>query len=181
MKRIIWVFLMLMIPVFSSAAFAEMPEALKGTWVVDAKATEAFLKRFPPANAEQWLPKTTSDMFQRIYDFDGEVIAASTYAGDRKLIYRPLSQESGNKRYISEEGGRDDILIVSIVNEKNITISSSRNQFMGAFFWKRIKLDPGARENDGKLATEESKSAIQDFMRILNVTPGAAVNTGAAQ
>ena len=177
MKKITWIFLMLAMQVLSTTAFAEMPEALKGTWAVDAKATEAFLKKFPPANAERWLPKVTSDMFQRIYDFDNGVITASTYLGDKKSIYRPLSQQSDNKKYISEEGGRDDVLIVTIVNESNIVISSSRNQFIGGFFWKRAKLNPDAREQDGKLAAEASKIAIKDFMQILNPTPDPAGNT----
>ena len=49
MKKVIRVFLgLVIIHALSSTALAETPETLKGTWVVDAKATEEFLKSSPP-------------------------------------------------------------------------------------------------------------------------------------
>jgi|GEM_PF-3041590 len=159
---------LMLVNVLSSVALAEVPESLKGTWIVDAKATEERLKqsipKWTPANA-QLFSALFGYTFGIILDFDSKSIAASMHLGGKVSTYQLISEQNGHIKYISERDKGDE-WIVSVVNDKNILIKSPKNQIMDLYLWKQVKLDPKDRRNDLASALEAYKTIIANIKDI---------------
>lgn len=184
MKKITWVLLTTMaIYALSSSASAETttvtPEKLKGTWIVDAEATESHLKNspLPQKDSEKFLDMSAI-MFQLIYDFDGGLVTVYIYNGDKRSTYRIYQQQDNQIKYFSDEkqDASDSFLTVTTINDRNISISSSQNTITGYFLFKRVKLDPKTRMQDAKLAMDAWKVAIQNIARVFTIS-NPAVNS----
>ncbi|MBY0249094.1 MAG: sel1 repeat family protein [Nitrospiraceae bacterium] len=164
------ILMMVLLQALHSTTFAQSPHALKGTWVVDMKATEGLLKNSPPSSQDlQWISVSSGLMFQMIYEFTDSAIAVSAYTLEKKLMYQLLPRQDNKLRYVSEvkQAGRDDILIVNIISDENISISSSQSPATKYFLLKRVKLDPTMRAEDGKRAFEAWKVWAPDIASIL--------------
>jgi ankyrin repeat protein len=164
------ILMMVLLHTLHSATFAQTPQTLKGSWVVDIKATEELLKNSPPSPQDlQWISLSSGLMFQMIYEFTDTAIAVSAYTSEKKSMYQLLPGQDNKLRYVSEikQTGRDDIWIVNIISDERISISSSQNPATKYFLLKRAKLDPTMRAEDGKRAFEAWKvwaQAIAPFL-----------------
>lgn len=159
---------LMLVNALSSVALAEVPESLKGTWIVDAEATEERLKQSIP----KWTPENTQIFsalfgytFGIILDFDSNSIAASMHLGGKISTYKLLSEQNGHIKYISELDKKDE-WIVSIVNDKNLIIKSTKNPIFDQYLWKQAKLDPKNRRNDLAIALEAYKTTIANIKDI---------------
>lgn len=164
------ILMMVLLHALHSATFAQSPQTLRGTWVVDIKATEGLLKNSPPPSQDlQWVLMSSGLMFQMIYEFTDSAIAVSAYTLEKKLMYQLLPGQDNKLRYVSEmkQAGRDDIWIVNIISDENISISSSQSPATKYFLLKRVKLDPTMRAEDGKRAFEAWKVWAQDMAPFL--------------
>lgn len=164
------ILMMVFLHTLHSATFAQTPQTLKGTWVVDIKATEEIFKNSPPPPQDlQWISLSSGLMFQMIYEFTDSAIAMSAYTLEKKLMYQLLPGQDNKLRYVSEvkQTGLDDIWIVNIISDEHISISSSQSPATKYFILKRVKLDPNRRAEDGKRAFEAWKVWAQDMAPIL--------------
>lgn len=169
-KTVSMILMMVLLHTLHSATFAQTPQTLKGTWVVDIKATGELLKNSPLSPQDlQWISLSSGLMFQMIYEFTDSTIAMSAYTSEKKLMYQLLPGQDNKLRYVSEikQTGRDDIWIVNIISDEHISISSSQSPATKYFLLKRVKLDPNKRAEDGKRAFEAWKvwaQAIAPFL-----------------
>ena len=164
------ILMMVFLQTLQSVPFAQTPQTLKGTWMVDIKATEEFFKSSPPPPQDlQWISLSSGLMFQMIYEFTESAIAISAYTSEKKLMYQLLPGQDNTLRYVSEikQAGRDDIWIVKIISDEHISISSSQSPATKYFLLKRVKLDPSMRAEDGKRAFEAWKVWAQAMAPIL--------------
>ena len=144
-------------------AWAEMPDELKGSWVLDASATEEHLKTSPRWKAEdaKYLPTVLKRMSQFLFEFEESAIV-STMRGRQQIIPVVLKENSGNG-YVFEGRVRDQslTLTVSFVDDQTINIRSSASDDMDYFLWKRGELASGAGPSDESLATEIMEKATK--------------------
>lgn len=164
------VLIMVILLTLDSVTFAQMPQTLEGTWVVDIKATGELLKNSPPSPQDlQWISLSSGLMFQIIYEFTGGAITMGAYTLQKKLMYQLLPGEDDKLRYVSKikQAGRDDIWVVNIISDEHISISSSLSPATKYFLLKRVKLDPNTRAEDVKRAFEAWKEWAQDMAPIL--------------
>jgi ankyrin repeat protein len=158
------ILMMVLLHTLHSVTFAQTPQTLKGTWVVDIKATEELLKSSPPPPQDlQWISLSSGLMFQMIYEFTDSAIAMSAYTSEKKIMYQLLPGQDNTLRYVStiKQAGRDDIWIVNTISDAHISISSSQSPATKYFLLKRVKLDPNMRAEDGKRAFEAWKVWVQ--------------------
>ena len=164
------ILMMVFLHTLHSATFAQTPQTLKGTWVVDIKATEELFKNSPPPSQDlQWISLSSGLMFQMIYEFTDSAIAISAYTSEKKLLYQLLPGQDNKLGYVSEikQAGRDDIWLVNIISDEHISISSSQSPATKYFILKRVTLDPNMRAEDGRRAFEAWKVWAPNMASIL--------------
>ncbi|MCG8436122.1 MAG: hypothetical protein MJA83_19050, partial [Gammaproteobacteria bacterium] len=63
----------------TTVASSEMPERLKGSWILNAGATENFMRTSPKwgPDAEKYLPRILERMSHYMFEFEDGVITAS--------------------------------------------------------------------------------------------------------
>ncbi|MBW2664449.1 MAG: hypothetical protein JRD93_21350 [Deltaproteobacteria bacterium] len=165
MKRIEHVLMALVIVVISATpVLAEMPKSLQGTWIIDAEATETYIKTSPKWKAEdaKYLPTIMKRMSQVVYEFDDDSITVSM-RGKKQPLQVALKQ-SEKKSYIFEGNVGDKVftLTVSITDEGNLNIRSSATDDMDYYLWKRGQPDNKAEVDDKKLAIELMKKSLEN-------------------
>lgn len=171
-----------------TSAVADTPSKLNGAWIVDAKATEDFVVGAPlPPNADklaQWFGLASGYMALFTYEFEGDVVTASAYRGNRVLEYQRISEQGSETKYVLKEtsGSKARTLTVSILNNGNIRIIPSEAPEMGYLLWKRGQL------KTEKVTPEEVMAAanvwiasVQTIVKALNRPPGPSINTDAAR
>lgn len=160
--RALVVLAILSLPV--TAAWAEMPRELKGSWILDASATEERLKTSPKWTAEdaKYLPIVLKRMSQFLFEFEEDAIVSSM-RGQRQIVPVVLKESSG-ERYVFEGKmpDRTMTLTVSFVDDRTINIRSSETDDMDYFLWKRGHLTGEAGPDDEALATEIMERALKD-------------------
>ena len=127
-----------------STAFADMPEALKGDWVIDAPASEVHMQTSPKWKPEdaQYLPMIMNRMAQVRYAFAGDTITVSMRGKQQPL---PVTlAKSEDKRWIFEglAGEQTVTLTVSLNEAGNMNIRSSATDDMDYYLWKRAETAP---------------------------------------
>ena len=146
-----------------TTAWAEMPNELKGSWILDAPATEEHLKTSPQWKAEdaKFLPTILKRMSQFLFGFEEDAIV-STMRGRQQVIPVELKEKSGHT-YVFEGKVRDQTitLTVSFVDDRTISIRSSASDDMDYFLWKRGQLAEEAGPSDASLATEILEKATK--------------------
>lgn len=118
--------------------------SLEGTWTIDSKATENFVKSSsPPSFGVTWLAKwfksSAKSLALRTYKFDGDTISASAYGVDNKIEFQLTSQRGTEKRYspTTISNGSVNSLTVSLLKDGNIIIVPSGEPEMAYVLWKR--------------------------------------------
>jgi hypothetical protein len=152
--------------VFSVSAIAQVPIELSGTWVIDARQTEEYLKKVgPPPNHADWLPSFLLRMCVSTMTFDGETMTwdgigpapfGETFRlkpqGEKKLTYG-----------ITSSDGKEDTLIISFRGEGHITVKSVKMEFMEYGVWKRgRRSSPEMGEADFKEVFASCSSALNN-------------------
>lgn len=126
----------------SYACRAQMPDTLEGSWILDVEATQAYVKSSPKwkeADAKH-LPMVLKRMSQVSYVFEGDAITISARGSAQKL---PVTRKSSKApAYVFEgEKGDDSVrLTVTISEEGNMNIRSSKTDDMDYYLWKRGNL-----------------------------------------
>ncbi|HUW46672.1 MAG TPA: hypothetical protein VMW50_12860 [Dehalococcoidia bacterium] len=178
-------FVLVMICALPLTALAEMPENLKGTWVIDAKKTEDLLKKVsPPPKDAGFMAGIIGFWFQVLLEFDDEGLTVSAYTGARSMRYRFVSSQIEKAEYVLEspQNTGNDTLTVTSLGEKSINIKSSKSPYMDLCAWKHTNpLDPKAKVESARLAIETWKATMQSIAPVISATPNSAVNTDAAQ
>ena len=151
---------------FSLAAMGQVSKELNGTWVIDAKQTEEFLKRVGPTpNNAEWLPAIVLRQCVTTMTFEGDTMTMDPISSapmaqsfrlepqqDRKLTYTIRTADGGK-----------DTLTISFLNEENITVKSAKVGLDEYGVWKRGK-QPNRQtaENDFKQAFDTCASALKN-------------------
>jgi hypothetical protein len=133
---------------FATTVPAEMPEAIKGTWVIDAEASEAQMKTSPKWKAEdaQYLPRIMERMALVRYLFEGDTITVSMRGKEQPM---PVTLKTSNeKKWIFEgQAGEQTVtLTVSLNDQGCMNIKSSATDDMDYYLWKRGNPEPAAEE-----------------------------------
>lgn len=153
MSRIWIVMGALMILAFSTTAtLAEMPEELKGTWILDAQATEHYIMTSPKWKPEtaKYLPTIMERMSYYVFEFDEGVIIASRRAKKETL---PVAlKENDKKKYVFKGEIRNQTITMTVtfVNDTTINIRSSATDDMDYYLWKRGRLDKNRISKDDR-------------------------------
>lgn len=146
-----------------TGARAEMPEELKGSWTLDASATEENLKTSPQWTAEdaKYLPTIMKRMSQFVFEFEEDAIVSSR-RGKQQILPVVLKENSG-EMYVFEGTIRDErvTVTVSFVDDRTINIRSSATDDMDYYLWKRGRLTDKAGADDTSLALEVMKKALE--------------------
>jgi hypothetical protein len=157
---------------------------LNGTWILDAKATENLIVNSPlPLDADKlakWFGLGASYMCAFTYEFRGDEAIASAYRG-RQGKYRLLSRQGSEIRFTLQnatESPVDDILTVTILNDRNIKIVHSSSPEMRILLWKRgqLKTDQST-PSDVQAAVDAWLVSIQHILNFLNAAPNPARNS----
>jgi hypothetical protein len=150
------------IPLLSTAA--EMPKALKGTWILDAKATEAFIQTSPRWKPEdgKYLPMIMKRMSQVLYTFKDDSIIAAMRGKDQALPISSVKRD-GNS-YVFEGEARGKAVTLTIIPKKDgmINIRSSAHNDMDYYVWKRGTLPKEEGPSDSALVVDVIKESMKE-------------------
>lgn len=156
--------------VISSVAFADVPDSIKGTWVLDAKATEEYIKnsspKLEPKEAE-WFPLFLGYSFGIILNFNNNVLTITTYHGDKSSPpYQLISQQDDQMKYIFK-GDKNDLWTVSVINNgKSINIKAAKTPSFEFCLWKRVKFDSKTKNYYAKSVLEDYKTMIENIKSV---------------
>lgn len=148
----------------ATEALAEMPQELKGSWILHAQATEDYVKTSPKWKAEdsKFLPTVIKRMSQVLYEFKDSAIIVSM-RGKQQAIPVVLTERNA-KRYVFEGTIRNTIvtMTVSFVDDATINIRSSTTDDMDYYLWKRGQLTNKAGADDKSLAIEVGEKVLEN-------------------
>lgn len=117
---------------------------LAGTWSIDTKATESFVKSSPPPPLDvrwlvKWFTLSARSLVVRTYEFKGDTVIASENGTGRKLEFQLTSQQGTEIQYslktVSNEPAKS--LKVSLLKGGNIRIVPLGEPEMAYVLWKR--------------------------------------------
>ena len=176
MKNIfLLLFVLVAIQLYPSHALAETPEKIRGSWVLDAEATEKSVIAAPPYKDAEWLGMAAGYMVGVIYEFDENGAIIHMYGGDKKREYQFLSRHDTEIKYSPKniQGTAPDTLTVSIVSDKNIKIVHAGSPEMGSLLWKRINFDPRRRTtpNELKAGIDAWMASLQRILKAFDTHP----------
>jgi len=122
---------------------------LKGTWIIDTKATENFVKSTPPlavTKLANWFELSAKNWAKISYEFDGDTVVASVYGVNVKSKFQLTSQNGAEKHYSLETvtHAPTKSLTVSLLKDGNLKIVPSWEPEMAYVLWKQgsIKKEP---------------------------------------
>lgn len=119
---------------------------LGGTWIIDTKATESFVKSTPPpldvAKLAKWFELSAKNWAKISYEFDGDTVFASVYGVNGKSKFQLTSQNGTERNYSLESVGHvpTKSLTVSLLNDGNLKIVPSWEPEMAYVLWKQGSL-----------------------------------------
>ncbi len=145
---------------FESAS--AMPMHVKGTWILDAKATEELITRGPrPVNAQklaQWFALAGGYAALYTYEFEGNTAKVSAYRGNQALQFERRSNQDTETIYapVDAANPKSQTLSVSMLQNGNLRIIPSSNPEMAYLRWK-----------PGQLKTESAKpNEVMEVARV---------------
>jgi len=155
---------MIIVATSATVASAEMPKELKGSWILDAQATQKYVKTSPKwkAEDEKHLPMIIKRMSQMQYKFTDDAIVMSM-RGREQVI--PVSlKKSDAKKYVFDGKlrGQDVTMTVFFMDDATINIRSSATDDMDYYLWKRGSLASKEGPSDKSLATEMMQKALEN-------------------
>lgn len=162
-------------PRFASFEIAKsIPGNVKGSWRVDAKATEELLARMPrPPQADklaQWFGLASGYLALHTYEFDGDRARVSAYRGTRVQEFRRLSEQERETTYALMDPGhsKTETLSVSMLQDGNIRIVPSASPEMAYLRWKPGQLTTETATADEVMAEMRTwVAAVQVIMKTL--------------
>jgi hypothetical protein len=151
---------------------------LKGTWVIDPKATENFvLSATLPANASklaEWFGLAGGYWALFTYEFDGDSATMSAYRGARKLEFQLLSQQGAEIKYTpkNDTSSPAKTLSVFLLKDGNIKIVPSESPESSYVLWKRGALKTEQATPDYVMAASRTwLASLQNIVKFLRETP----------
>jgi hypothetical protein len=139
---------------------------LNGYWVIDAKASAEEFNKLPIRSTNDFI-SLAGWMFLFAYEFKDEVLTFGTVAGDKSARFQLLATPREDTQFTYkpevQKGTDDGLLVVSATSSDHIRIAVSNHDFTKYFLYKRVKLDPNAREQNANTA----KAALKEFADIL--------------
>ena len=133
----------IIIAISTTASWAEMPDALKGSWILDTAATEKYMQTSPKWTPEdaKYLPMILKRMSQAVYEFKENAFIVSMRGKTQTLPI--ILKHSEKQKYIFEGtlGDQTMTLTASITDEGNLNVRSSATDDMTYYLWKRGQPD----------------------------------------
>ena len=149
----------------ATPAVAEMPKELKGTWILDAQATEHNIRtssKMKPEDAK-YLPTIIKRMSQYGWEFSDGSITSSR--GSKKQTLSVVLKESDQKTFVFEGTQNNQIITmtVALISDTVINIRSSATDDMDNYLWMRGNLDTDMeKDNDNSLAIELTEKSLNN-------------------
>lgn len=137
---------------------APMPSGVKGTWIIDAKATENLVEKLPrPQHADklaQWFGLTAGYMPLFAYEFDGDAAKLSAFRGDWTLEFDRISNQETETVYAMKGtvGSKHQTMSVSMLKNGNIRIVPPDLPVMSYLRWKPGQLPKESASHDDFMA-----------------------------
>lgn len=174
-KRTLWLgiaFLAMLI--CTSLAFAQRTESLTGTWMIDTKATEESLVRTRPFKDATPFIYANSFSGNLTFEFNGDKLLLGVVPDtSEKHEYDLVSGQSAEMKYIkkTDTGANQKVIDVTVLNDKNLSISFLGNTEMKYLLWKRVKLDPNKKTpNDFKPEFDAFLAMIMNIDKAFGLT-----------
>lgn len=149
-----------------STAVAQTRDSINGTWVLDASATEKSLLRLKPFEGKAFFSgmQYIVTYFYEVND-DGLLVGILPKVGDEKKLRR-ISGENAKGIYFTDgvQGSIFQNLSVTVVDENNIRIASSRLPELAHLLWKRVVID--AKKTTPADFQPETQQIIDMVMRL---------------
>lgn len=154
-KKTFWVGIALLaMLICTSHAFAQKTESLKGTWMIDTKATEESLVRTRPFKDAAPFISEISFYGNLTFEFNGNKLLLGVVPDTfEKHEYDLVSGQSAEMKYVKKinTAANQTVIGVSVLNDKNLSIAFLGHDGMKYLLWKRVKLDPNKKTpNDFK-------------------------------
>lgn len=156
----------------------QLASKLKGTWVIDPKATENFvLNATPPSNASklaEWFGLAGGYWALFTYEFDGDSATMSAYRGARKFEFQLLSQQGTEIKYTlkNDTSSPAKTLSVFLFKDGNIKIVPSENPESSYVLWKRGALKTEQATPDDVMAASRTwLDSLQNIVKFLREAP----------
>lgn len=157
---------------FSKEMATAMPSKVRGTWVVDAKATEDFFLKSPlPRKADklaQWLGLASGYMALFTYEFDGNHARARAYRADKVLEFERISDQDTETTYAlkGDAAGKQQTLSVSMLKNGSLRIFPSQSLESGYLIWKPGQLNADTVATDDFMAA--TRTWLESVQRIVD-------------
>jgi hypothetical protein len=155
-----WLVLLSLITI--SSALAEMPAQIKGSWVIDAEGSEAFMKTSPKWDAAgaKFLPTILKRMAQVTYAFEGDNFVVAMRGKEHKLPVTLVKSEGNTHIFEAKRGEKVMTITVTLNDKDQLNVRSSGSDDMDYYLWKRGEMAK-AGASDEKLAVELLKKVIE--------------------
>lgn len=153
----------IILTLLAGLASADMPSALRGTWILDAEATVKNLKTSPKwkAEDEKYLPSILKRMSQIEHGFTHDEVTVS-FRNKKQSIQVDAVKKDENKYLLSAKAGEHEItLTVTLKSGNRINIQSSATDDMDYYLWKRGALSKDKGVSDQKIVTEILKKSLE--------------------
>lgn len=120
-------------------------DELKGTWIIDTKATENFVKITPPLDVTKlakWFELSAKYWANISYEFDGDTVILSAYGVNGISKFQLTSQNGTEKQYSlgTVTHAPTKSLAVSLLKDGNLRIVPSWEPEMAYVLWKQGSL-----------------------------------------
>ncbi len=151
---------------------------LRGTWIVDPKATERLvLSATPPPNAyklAEWFGLAGGYWALFTYEFDGDVAVMNAYRGSKKLEFQLLSHQGEEIKYAlkGDASSTARTLSVFFAGDGNLKIVPSESPESNYVLWKRGTVNTERTTPDDIMAVSKTwLASIQNIVKYLKETP----------
>ena len=146
MKKILWLcFALITMHTHTSVVMAEPTDTLTGTWMLDVTASEqSMLRARPFQNAQAFVMMPPMGLI--FFKFDGDTLVTGSLPDVGDAVRFSRASGSAEKiSYVSNLASKEEIILVSVLNENKISIAYPMFPASQHFLWKRVKLDPSKK------------------------------------
>ena len=173
-KKILWFWLLAAVSCGANA-LAGSSVGLDGTWMLDPKATEAYIKGVSqienPDQVAEAIGMATPLLTLLVYEFHGDSANVRTFNGiGKEKDYKCLS--TGEKILCASTtapASEDDTFSVTVLNTKAIKISYPHSPELSYLVWGRVTLDPNETAPEfAQALAKEWKVPFKNIMKVLH-------------
>ena len=165
-------------PFASFESASAMARDVKGSWIVDGRATEELISKIPrPANAEklaQWFGLASGYTALFTYEFDGSLAKVSAFRGAKVVEFERVSDQDSETIYtqIGVTDSKPQTLSVSMLKDGNIRIAPSSSPEMSYLRWKPGHLKTEGTTPDDVMAIARIwLESVQRIVKLLATPP----------